>query len=219
MFRRIVFAASIAGVLAGVALTALQSLAVTPLILEAEAFEHPEHGPAAWAPGDGWERTLYTALANSGAGIGFALLLCALYARRERVGVPQGALFGIAGFVVFYLGPALGLPPELPGTPAAPLIERQIWWLATVIATACGIALLTRPAYFKALGLAVVALPHLVGAPHGDYGAAPAPADLARRFVCAATWTNGIFWLLLGSLSAWTCQRRDRILVYPRGRA
>ncbi|MGH8574271.1 MAG: CbtA family protein, partial [Gammaproteobacteria bacterium] len=55
-------------------------------------------------------------MASCAAGIGFALLLCALYARRERVGVPQSALFGMGGVVVFYLSPALGLPPELPGT-------------------------------------------------------------------------------------------------------
>jgi hypothetical protein len=32
------------------------------------------------------------------------------------------------------------------------------------------------------LGLAVLALPHLVGAPHGEYGAALAPAESRARF-------------------------------------
>jgi hypothetical protein len=81
-------------------------------ILEAETFEHPEGNgaghepPPDWAAEDGWERTLYTALANGGAGIGFALLLCALFSLRERVSVPQSALWGLAGFVVFCLNPA-----------------------------------------------------------------------------------------------------------------
>ncbi len=217
MFRRIVFAAVISGALAGITLTLLQASEVVPLILQAETFEHPEGNraghepPAAWSPRDGWERTLYTALANSGAGIGFALLLCALFAVRAPSSAPQGALWGTAGFVVFYLNPALGLPPELPGTVAAPLIERQLWWLATVIGTAAGLALLafTRPWYCKLSGLALLAVPHLVGAPHAGYAIAAVPDDLARRFVIAATWTNGAFWLLLGSVSAWVFPRLD----------
>lgn len=48
-----------------------------------------------------------------------------------------------------------------------------------------------------------------MGAPHGDYGAALAPADLARRFVCAAISTNGVFWLLLGSVSGLDVSETD----------
>ncbi|MGH8582746.1 MAG: CbtA family protein [Gammaproteobacteria bacterium] len=218
LFRRIVFAAAISGALAGITLTALQVLEVVPLILEAETFEPPEgkeagHEPLPdWAPGDGWERTLYTALANSGAGIGFALLLCALFALRERVAVTQGVLWGVAGFIVFFLSPALGLPPELPGTPAAPLIERQLWWLLTVLATSGAMALLVlkRAWSFKLAGVALMMVPHLFGAPHVEAGAVLAPAGLARRFVVAATWTNGLFWVLLGGLSAWVFQRLGR---------
>lgn len=221
LFRRIVFAAVISGALAGITLTALQALEVTPLILEAEAYEHQvteqtgtghETSPA-WAPQEGWERTLYTTLTNGGAGIGFALLLCASFALRERVSAIQGVLWGVAGFVVFFLSPALGLPPELPGTPAAPLIERQLWWLSTVFATAGAMALLvlTRPWSYKLAGVALLVVPHLVGAPHADAGAALAPDDLARRFVLAATWTNGVFWLLLGSISAWVFRRLGRV--------
>lgn len=221
MFRRIVFAAVISGALAGITLTALQALDVTPLILAAEAYEHQvteqtgtrHETPPAWAPQDGWERTLYTMLTNGGAGIGFALLLCASFALHERVSVPQGALWGALGFVVFFLSPALGLPPELPGTPAAPLIERQLWWISTVFATAGAMALLvlTRPWSYKLAGVALLVVPHLVGAPHVDAGAALAPDDLARRFVLAAAWTNGLFWVLLGGLSAWVFRRLGRV--------
>jgi predicted cobalt transporter CbtA len=50
-----------------------------------------------------------------------------------------------------------------------------------------------------------------MGAPHAESGAALAPTDLARGFVFAATWTNGVFWLLLGSVSAWVFQRLGRV--------
>ena len=48
----------------------------------------------------------------------------------------------MAGFAVFMLAPSLGLPPELPGMPAAELGPRQVWWLLTAAATAAGLALL-----------------------------------------------------------------------------
>ena len=50
--------------------------------------------------------------------------------------------WGFAGFAVFTLAPGLGLPPELPAMPAADLGDRQIWWTATVLATAVGLALI-----------------------------------------------------------------------------
>lgn len=210
------FAALIAGVAGGFVLTGLQAAAVVPLILEAETFEQAEeelHDAEDWAPEDGLERTLYTALANCGAGIGFALLLCAGFALRGPVSVLQGGFLGLAGFAVFYLNPALGLPPELPGMPAAPLFERQLWWLLTVLATAGGIALVVLPGqwYGKLAGLVLAALPHLIGAPHAESGAALAPVDLADRFIIATAWTNGVFWLLLGSLSAWVSAKLARV--------
>ena len=45
-------------------------------------------------------------------------------------------MWGLAGFAVFTIAPGLGLPPELPGVPAAPLLSRQIWWVTAVLATA-----------------------------------------------------------------------------------
>ena len=54
----------------------------------------------------------------------------------------DGLLWGLAGFVVFTAAPGLGLPPELPGMPVAPLTARQTLWIATAAATAGGLCLL-----------------------------------------------------------------------------
>ena len=96
MFRNMIFSAVVAGVLAGLLLSAVQRLQVVPIILEAETYEVSEEPGAAvsadghahthshshdaaeeegWAPKDGAERTSYTVLANILAGIGFSLLL------------------------------------------------------------------------------------------------------------------------------------------------
>ena len=102
MFKRIAQTAGFAGLLAALLLTLLQSLWVTPIILEAETYENSdapvaeqshalsmpaaqahehvtatphEHDAEAWAPEDGWQRTLSTGLSNLGMAVGFALML------------------------------------------------------------------------------------------------------------------------------------------------
>ena len=103
--------------------------------------EH-EHGEG-WAPQDGFERTAFTLAANVLTGIGFALLLIAVSELAGGiVDWRQGVFWGLAAFAVFTLAPGLGLPPELPAMPAAELGPRQVWWVATALSTAGGIALL-----------------------------------------------------------------------------
>ncbi len=103
----------------------------------------------------------------------------------------------------------IGAPQGAP----SPELATKRRGLATVIGTAGGMALivLDRQRYLKLAGVALLAVPHLVGAPHAESGAALAPADLARRFVFATAWTNGLFWLLLGSVSAWIFRRLGRV--------
>ncbi len=159
---------------------------------------------AAWGPEDGIERTLYTTLANVLTGIGFALILVAGFALRgEDVDGKKGVLWGIAGFAAFSLLPALGLPPEVPGSFAAELSARQGWWLFAAAASAVGIwlAVFARANWLKVVGILVVALPHLVGAPHpAEFGGNP-PPELAGHFVSASLVTAALFWVALGWLS------------------
>src|SRR5205807_3047641 len=102
--------------------------------------------PAEWEPARGLERTGYTVLADVLAGIGFAFLLAGGVALAQLRGYPvdarRGLIWGAAGFAVFALAPAIGLPPELPGMQAAALVARQEWWLMTAAATALGLGLL-----------------------------------------------------------------------------
>lgn len=108
MIKRIARTAGFSGLLAALLLTVLQSLWVSPLILQAETFESavPEqhehdspvaahsHDPAAWAPEDGWQRLLATTGGNLVVAVGFALILAALYSLREPNRVMTGALWG-----------------------------------------------------------------------------------------------------------------------------
>lgn len=223
MLRRILLVAVIAGAVAGLVATAVQSVRLWPLIAAAERFEqtgeaHP-HGDgtahdAGWMPEDGGERIAFTALFNVLAGFGFALLLNGALVLRQAVqrgsapDTATGALWGLAGFACFALAPALGLPPELPGMQAPELADRQIWWVATATASAAGLALLVfaRPAASKALGAVVLVAPHVIGAPY-THETGSVPAELAAQFVAASLAAAAVFWIVLGAVSGWLHRR------------
>ena len=108
MIGRVVLAVLLAGIAAGLVMGAIQHVRLTPLILEAEAFERAgapaghSHGavPAAeataeataqpeadghdhdhgegWAPENGWQRTLATTVTAMMTGAGFAAILAAI---------------------------------------------------------------------------------------------------------------------------------------------
>lgn len=156
-----------------------------------------------WAPADGFERFAFSVVANIVTGIGFALILVAVSEFAGGIGNwRQGVFWGLGGFAVFTLAPGLGLPPELPAMPAADLMQRQIWWTATVVATAIGLGLI---AFRKSLPLTILAVllivaPHIVGAPQPDSFETPIPEGLHHQFVVAVTLTNLVFWLVLGAV-------------------
>lgn len=227
LFRNVVLAAALSGLVAGVAMTGIQTVTTVPLILEAETYETaaPDHvhapaapyaaaaeatEPEAWAPADGAQRTAYTALANIVTAIGFALLLIvAAEFAGGFAGWRQGLFWGLAGFAVFTLAPGIGLPPELPGMPAGPLGAQQAWWIATAAATAGGLALIVfkRSAGLAVLGLALIVLPHVVGAPKPESFETAVPGGLHHDFIAAVIVSSFIFWAVLGGTAGYLRSR------------
>jgi cobalt transporter subunit CbtA len=230
-FRQIVWAALVAGVISGVLMTLVQLVTTTPLIAQAEVYErrasqaqeehhgdaqanaHHEGGHSDWEPEDGLERTVYTGLATILAAFGYALLLGAALSLTRTAGLRAGLAFGAAGFLVFQLAPALGLPPQPPGVPMAELLPRQVWWLGTVIATA-----LTLVSWYFArtrskriwipLGIVLIILPHVIGAPQAPAEASAVPEALVHRFSVLALVTGALFWLTLGALMGYLYRSR-----------
>ncbi|MGR3889344.1 CbtA family protein [Pseudomonas sp. 1152_12] len=227
MIKRIAQTAGFTGLLAALLLTLLQSFWVAPLILQAETFENAPaaaeviphehaqgaaahtHDAEAWEPENGWQRVLSTTGGNLVVAVGFALMLAGLYTLRAPTRTAQGLLWGLAGYATFVLAPTLGLPPELPGTAAADLAQRQVWWIGTAASTATGIALLVfgRSWLLKVLGVAILAVPHVIGAPQPEVHSMLAPQALEAQFKIASQLTNVAFWLALGLISAWLFRR------------
>ncbi len=189
-------------------------------------FEHPADAPAATghdhAAGEAtaghdhaaagaeegtFQRNALTVLFTTLIYASYGILLVAGFAVAEHFGrtisAGEGVLWGIAGFAAFQLSPAMGLAPELPGAVAADLGARQGWWLGTVVATAGGIALLGygRTALTAALGGALLAAPHVIGAPHLDQFYGVAPPELAAEFAARVLGVGFIVWATLGWLA------------------
>jgi len=216
-FKRIIAAAASAGILAGLLLTAVQQFRIVPALLEAEVYErstaaalssgHAEsssgHEHNVHQAADGLERTMLSAASNVGLAVGFALMLgAATLLSKSTMGWRSGLLWGLAGYAVFFVAPSLGLPPEVPGTEAARLADRQIWWLLTVLCSTAGLSLFafSRSWAIRILGAILLAAPHLIGAPQPKIHSSAAPAELASSFVYAVAITNFVFWLALGGL-------------------
>lgn len=228
--QRILLTALVAGFIAGLFVFAIQTFKLTPLILEAEVYEEAdaakqeasgsamesahehEHNEGAWEPANGFERNAYRFIADLGLGVGFALMLVGAFALRgEEMDMKRGVLWGIAGFAVFSLAPGFGLPPELPATMAADLGERQAWWAATALATAIGIASLVfgQSNALKAIGIIVLVLPHIIGAPKPPLGGV-VPTELNAQFAASSLATMAMFWIVLGAASGWLYNRLSK---------
>lgn len=219
MFGRLLIAALITGVVAGLIVSLAQAVKVSPLIYYAETFEE---AAAAAAPeaiehlhedgsvhqhntaGAGsLERITFTILANSLVGVAFGLILAAamVFANRH-VNWRRGVLWGLAGFVVFALGPALQLPPEPPGVDPGSVELRGAWWAFIAFMSGLGLWLIAfRKSWrWKAVGLAALVLPQIMGIPEFVDSEAVVPDAVIDQFIVAALLTTGIFWLCLGGV-------------------
>lgn len=224
MTTRLFTSALFAGLIAGLIAVLLQFTLVEPLILEGEEYETGDKShfggvlvinealeadgePAAEIEEEAENLAKRYALAFFAdfiVFVGWGLIMVAGFAAAEHFGhvvtLKNGLLWGIGGFVAVHMAPALGLPPELPGTPAADLELRQFWWVTTVIATtlALGLFAFGQNAWHIVIGLALLVAPHLIGAPHLDGYAGLAPPELSGEYVARSLAVSMAIWVVLG---------------------
>ena len=241
MIGRVVLAVLLAGIAAGFVMGVIQHVRLTPLILEAESFERAsdihshdqaapaagatatapeaghdhEHGGEEWTPENGWQRTLATTTASAMAGAGFAAILAAISLLSGlRITARSGLIWGLCGFIAVTLAPSAGLPPELPGMPAADLLGRQIWWVGTIAATAAAIYLIAiRPSAWAIAAAAIIILvPHVIGAPVAPHEESKVPPELIAHFVANSIAANAVFWCVIGLFLGYVLDRNAKEL-------
>lgn len=161
------------------------------------------------------KRTALTALFMVLVYCAYGMIMVAGFAVAQVGGITvtaaTGLYWGIAGFAAFQLAPAMGLAPELPGTIAADFSARQFWWWGCVAATAVGLALFGygQRRWMYGLAAALIAAPHIIGAPEamGYFGVAP--PEVAAAFAANVLGTGLLAWCILGGVAGhfWAEQR------------
>jgi len=195
---------------------------VWPLIAQAEIFEQAaehakphdhgaqhggaQHGDAQHHPeASPFMRAALSALTNIAVAVGYGLLLAAaMLVAGRSVNWRSGLVWGGALYLAVVLAPAIGLQPVPPGVETGELAGRQVWWIATALCTAGGLAMMLLPRgktrlYWALAGVALIVAPQLIGAPVG----APegtAPPDLRRHFAWMVLLTTLPPFLLTGIL-------------------
>jgi len=222
-FKSLLVAAAVTSLLAGMLLTLIQQARVIPIIEQAENYEvkrtqqqdikqnesHEHHSHViahdasqdyAWMPKQGLQRHTFTLLSNVVIALGFTLILAAcVQLAKRKMNWRNGLAWGLAGFSVFFLAPAFGMTPILPGMDAVDVGQRQLWWLLASASTAVALALLIfkRGWPAKLLGMLILLLPHVIGAPP-QASAELVPMDLIQAFFISSLIANSVFWLAMG---------------------
>lgn len=186
--------------------------AVQTLLIPAGSHVHASDGAEQeeWAPGDGLERTFYSSISTIVTAFGFALmLLSAMILSKVAISARSGLAWAAAAFIAVGLAPGLGLSPELPGSAAAELGARQIWWIGTAVATAGGIWLCLHVSSASAIasGIALIVLPHIIGAPHPHELTSMVPSELAGHFVSTSLAVQAVIWAIVGTIAGYVWQR------------
>lgn len=234
MIKRMLTSAIVAGGVAGLLAALLHFAVIQDKILLAERYETGDlvhfagaavsanddramagHTIDMPAPGPDLQRDALTVAFAALIYVAYALILSAGFAVAAQVGrritAREGLLWGIAGFVAFQMAPAMGLAPELPGTLAADLAARQLWWWGTVAATAAGLALIGygRGMGMAALAIVLIAAPHVIGAPkiEGFFGVVP--PELAADFGTSVLGVGLAVWAVMGALAGWLWSATD----------
>jgi cobalt transporter subunit CbtA len=224
MLSRFIISAVFAGAAAGLLTGLLQLVFVQPVLLHAELYEggdlvhfgaeavsaHPE------LPGFDLMRDGLSVIFTMLTYTGYALILIGAMSFAEERGTTitarWGILWGVAGFVAFHLAPGFSLAPEVPGVAAADVTARQIWWFATVGAAAVALWLIAfgRSPVMILIAAALLAAPHLVGAPEPDSFSGPVPTEIGALFAARALGVGLAAWVMLGAFAAYFWQREGQ---------
>lgn len=153
--------------------------------------------------------------------VGWGLLMVAGFAIAERFGkqvtATQGILWGGAAFLSISLLPGIGLPPELPGIPAADLFSRQMWWIGTAIVSGAALALFAygRGVVPVLAGIALLVAPHLIGAPRlAEFGGI-VPPELSAEFAVRSMAESFGGFAVLGIAASWLWNRSPQKTAAP----
>ena len=223
MFSRLLTSGLFAGAAAGLIAAVLQLHFLQPVLLHAELYEGGDlvhFGATSIVAADqelgGMNvvrdglSIVFTMLIYSGYAMVVVSLMSVAESRGASINGRTGLLWGAAGFVAMHLAPGFSLAPEVPGTAAADITLRQIWWFATAACAAGAMWLVAFGKGWMAWGIAVALLlaPHLYGAPEPDAFTGPAPTELGALFAARAFGVGLAAWVMVGGFAGYFWSRQ-----------
>jgi predicted cobalt transporter CbtA len=218
-FSRFVLAVFVSGIVAGLLVTSVHRWQITPMLETAaattpgEARANESSTPAATKTPRQTRHFGGALVLNTVAGLAAACLLVSLISLHGGASWLTGLLWGLAGFLAFFLYPSLGMPPKLPASLAGSFGDQSgWWWLAASCASVSMALVLLQPRWlFRIVGLLLLAVPFVAGLPDaGPQTAWPVPDALALRFYWSLALASLLFWLALGVLAAGLFGQRNR---------
>ena len=210
MFQRIVFSASIAGLLSGLLVTFLLQVWITPLIRSAEKFEikstlnTKNHHHDSDSKEHFFSKPFFkTFTANTITSISFALLIISTGGFLKKFDTKKGLFWGIGGFIVFSLMPSMVIDPKLPGDLSLTLSKHNLLWLLTTTCSAIGLLFIIFSKKFigKLFGLIILTIPHLIPSSIPELKTTKELKIIQEEFYLSVLITSLIFWSFLGTTS------------------
>lgn len=223
MFTKIITTALFAGFIVGIVSAILQLIFIQPILLHAELYEtgslthfgeNNSKKVHQKLPFD-FQRNGLSILFSALIYTGYAIILVSILAYASSLSLKtdnlRSILFGISGFFAVQLAPAFGLPPELPGAAAAEVVPRQVWWYFCVFATIIGIWMISfgDKILYVSIGIIVILIPHLIGAPEPEFFVGPTPPELASHFASRTLALGAVSWIFLGYLSGYFWRKEN----------
>ncbi len=227
VFKEITVSALIIGLIVGISSGIFTLTFVTPLILEAEAYEeegenthliehHSSQDVSQHEPHvELWQRNLITVAGSVLLVSCYSLVLSLIYPFFPLSNCWfRGLLLGFLGFLFFNFIPNLGLPANPPGVEyVSDIAVRQKWWFSLLACEAIFLALcyfllmkhkkVNFPKKYLLLGIAafssIILIPFLIGVPN-TMGNSMVPEHLVTNFRQFSTILNLATWVFLGTL-------------------
>jgi len=211
-FARLLAAGLTSGIVASVPYAVARRAWIEPLLRQAETFETGGGAYSTELPLlSGWHGAFLT---NAVAGTALGLLLAAAVTIRGRaLDWRRGILWGLAGFTVFSLLPALTLPVGLPGFESAPLHVRQAWWGLSVLGGEAGLAVLVwKPGPFAKTAGVLLDLAAPIASALFWETAEPTPEVREIQLAFAGNWlaASAMFWIVIGGIQGLMARRISR---------
>lgn len=217
VISRIIYAALIAGIGAGLLLFLLQHYQLLPLLQEAERYRYVASDTTGSVTDliSAYQSTRQILALDIMTATGLAILPALVLWLKKHTGIWRGMGLGILGYLAFYVVPTLVHQPTLNELSPSDVAEQDQWWMISAVCTWLGLVLIFHVPnrLMKVAGIAIL-LAQLFYLPNLSANQDLIPSELERDFALRLYILNALLWLILGALAGGSL-RLPKAVKYP----